>query len=235
MILVNRTLKKIAILLLLIPFAVHAQELEYKMELGGMLGVSSYMGDANAKNPFKNIQLAGGAMARYVLNPHIALKANLAVGRISGSTLDYNNKYPAGNQVSFQRNLFDLGAQFECNFWGYGSGEGYKKSRKFTPYILGGFGFTFAPSPAESVFTINFPIGAGVKYKLASRLNIGCEFTMRFSMSDKLDVTNANGLQLNNPYQIKGTGIKNKDSYSFTTIFITYDLFPKYRRCNNLD
>ena len=54
-------------------------------------------------------------------------------------------------------------------------------------------------------------------------------------MSDRLDVTDKNGLTLQNPFNIKGKGIKNKDSYSFTAIFVTYDLKPKYRKCNNID
>ena len=94
-------------------------------------------------------------------------------------------------------------------------------------------GFTFAPAPAEGVFTVNFPIGVGVKYKIAHRINIGCEFTMRFSLSDKLDVTNKEGLQLNDPYRIKSQGWKNKDSYSYTVFFVTYDLCSRCKECNN--
>lgn len=214
---------------------IQAQEdLEYKMELGGMLGGSFYMGDANYTTPFKNLGIAAGAMWRYNFNPRMAVKADFAMGRISGNTKDFKNVYPGNKQTSFKRSIFDLGAQFEYNFFGYGTGEGYRGNRRFTPYVLGGFGFTFAPAPAKGVFTVNFPIGVGVKYKIAKRLNIGCEFTMRFSLSDQLDVTNKNGLQLDDPYGIKGSGFKNKDSYSFTTVFITYDLFPKYRKCNNL-
>ncbi len=231
---INKTLIIFAAITFTLPLSIQAQELEYKMELGGMLGGSFYMGDANATTPFKNLQFAGGAIARYIINPHMALKANLMMGGISGSTDDFDNKYPENEQTSFHRSLFDLGAQFEYNFWGYGTGQGYKGNRKFTPYILGGMGFTFAPAPAKGVFTVNIPIGVGVKYKIAQRLNIGCEMTMRFSLSDNLDVTNKEGLQLSDPYGIKGNGIKNKDSYSFTTVFITYDLYPKYRKCNNL-
>ena len=91
----------------------------------------------------------------------------------------------------------------------------------------------FAPAPAEGVFTVNFPIGVGVKYKIAHRINIGCEFTMRFSLSDKLDVSNKEGLQLNDPYRIKSQGWKNKDSYSYTVFFVTYDLFSRCKECNN--
>jgi len=231
---INKTLIIFALLTFSSSLLVQAQEDEYRMEAGGMLGGSFYMGDANTSVPFKNLQFAGGAMARYILNPHMALKANLTMARISGNTEDFDNKYPGGQQVSFKRNLFDLGAQFEYNFWGYGISPEYKGNRKFTPYILGGMGFTFAPAPAKGIFTVNYPIGIGVKYKITQRLNIGCEMTMRFSLSDNLDVTSKNGLILSDPYNIKGMGIKNKDSYSFTTIFVTYDLFPKCKTCNNL-
>lgn len=231
---INKTLAIFALLICSISHSFGQGEVEYKMELGGMLGGCFYMGDANYTTPFKNLGIAGGAVARYIFNPRMAVKADLAVGRISGNTEDFKNVYPENRQASFKRNIFDLGAQFEYNFFGYGNGLGYKGSKRFTPYILGGFGFTFAPAPAKRVFTINFPIGVGVKYKIAKRLNIGCEFTMRFSLSDQLDVTNKDGLQLDDPYGIKSGGFKNKDSYSFTTVFITYDLFPKYRKCNNL-
>ena len=225
----------LCILLLSLPLlGLYAQdEEEYKMELGGGLGGSFYMGDANYTTPFKNIGIAGGFMARYIMNPRMAIKANLMAGRISGNTKNFKNKYPDNGEASFKRTIFDLGAQFEYNFLGYGTGYGYRGEHRFTPYILGGMGFTFAPAPAEGVFTVNFPVGIGVKYKIAPRINIGCEFTMRFSLSDKLDVTNNEGLQLNDPYRIKGKGWKNKDSYSYTVFFVTYDLFSRCKECNN--
>ena len=231
---INKTLIIFALLAFSAPLFIEAQENEYRMEAGGMLGSSFYMGDANTSVPFKNLHFAEEAMARYIINPHMTLKANLTMGKISGNTENFDNKYPENKQVSFSRNIFDLGTQFEYNFWGYGIGQEYKGYRRFTPYILGGMGFTFAPAPAKDVFTVNFPIGVGVKYKIAQRLNIGCEITMRFSLSDNLDVTNKDGLILSDPYGIKGMGVKNKDSYSFTTVFVTYDLFPKCRKCNNL-
>ena len=126
-----------------------------------------------------------------------------------------------------------MGAQFEYNFLGYGIGNTYRGDRRFTPYILGGLGFTFAPKPVKTVFTMNIPIGVGIKFKATPRINIGCEFTMRFSLSDQLDVTQREGLQLEAPYQIKGKGWKNKDSYAFTVFFVTYDLFPRCKECNN--
>jgi hypothetical protein len=73
---------------------------------------------------------------------------------------------------------------------------------------------------------MNIPIGFGLRYKLKERLNVGLDWTMRFSMSDKLD-------GISDPYSIPGGFMKNKDSYSFTMLYISYDLFPKYRKCNN--
>lgn len=209
-----------------------AQTEYYQMELGGVAGISFYMGDANYSVPFKHPGFSGGAIGRYILNPRMAIKGNFIVGRISGNTASFDNKYPNNQNVAFGRTIFDLGAQYEYNFFGYSSEENYTGNKRFTPYILGGVGFTYAPAPADHIFTVNFPVGVGVKYKIAPRINIGCEFTMRFSLSDKLDVANKQGLQLNNPYGIKGKGLKNKDNYSFTFIFVTYDLLLRCRGCN---
>ena len=90
-----------------------------------------------------------------------------------------------------------------------------------------------AGKPVDDVFTVNFPIGVGVKYKVANRLNVGCEMSFRFSMSDKLDVTSKDAPTLDDPLGIKSDGMKNKDSYSFFSFFLTYDIMPKYRKCNN--
>ena len=221
------------ILSLLSVCAVSAQELEYNMELGGMMGGCFYMGDANYTTPFKDVAMVGGVLARYNINPRMAVKGDLAVGRIKGSTKGMENKFPNGGHSTFSRNVFELGAQFECNLFAYGTGAGYKDSRRLAPYMLAGIGMTYAPKPANHVVAMNIPLGLGVKYKLAERLNVGAEWSMRFTTSDKLDVTNKAGLQLNDPYGIKGKGLKNKDSYSWLMLYISYDMFPKYRKCNN--
>ena len=211
---------------------VRADELEYRYELGAMFGGSSYYGDANYSSFMKNTNAMGGIIGRYNINQRMAIKGNLAVARIAGSTVGMDNRFPGGD-VDFSRTVYDLGVQFECNFFAYGEGGGYKDSHRLAPYIFGGFGFTFAPEPAENVFTANIPIGVGVKYKIYPRINIGCELSYRFTLSDKLDVTDKSAAVLNDPYGIKSSGLKNKDSYSFLSIFVTYDLSPKYRKCNN--
>ena len=112
---------KIVFCLLMFPFCCAMAQEEYTWEMGGVIGGSFYMGDANSSTPFKDTGIAGGFIARYLLNPHMAIKGNLTAGRISGDTRDFKNVYPNGEYATFKRTIIDLGAQFEYNFLGYGT------------------------------------------------------------------------------------------------------------------
>lgn len=201
-----------------------AQELEYAMELGAMGGIGFYMGDGNLGGFYKNVTMAGGAMGRYNINPRMALKFNVAYGSVKGDASKEANKYPDQQEQKWDFNnpLVDVGCQYEMNFWGYGTGTGYKGHKRLTPYIQLGLGFT----SCKKEFTMNIPVGFGIKYKLKPRLNVGLDWTMRFTLSDKLD-------GIDDPYRIKSGALKNKDSYSWTMFYISYDLCPRYRKCNN--
>lgn len=208
----------------LLSLAAHAQDLEYALELGVMAGPSFYMGDANLNGFYKNTTMAGGLMGRYNINPRMALKFDLAYGKVKGDATEGDNKFPvtAGQEWTFDNTLVDVGAQYELHFFGFGSGGGYKGHKRFTPYIQAGLGFTYC----NDGLTVNLPFGFGIKYKMRPRWNVGIDWSMRFSMSDKLD-----GIE--DPYRMKSGFLKNKDSYSWTMIYISYDLCPKYRKCNN--
>ena len=219
----------IALISSVLPAA--AQEQEYNMEIGVLGGGCFYMGDANTSRLFLNTQPAAGILARYNLNPRMVVKGDLAYGRLTGST--DNQAYPGGQTITFDRKIFELSSQFEYNFFAYGTGEGYKDSHRLTPYIQGGLGVTFAPKPAEHVLALNVPIGIGVKCKVMPRVNVGAEWTFRFTSTDKLDVTNAEGLRLSDPFNIKSGMLKNKDSYSFFVAYISYDIFAKECDCND--
>lgn len=230
----------VIILFVLLPLKGWTQDLEYQLELGGALGTCFYTGDASSA-PFKHTSAMGGVLARRVLNPRMVVKGDLAMGHISGSTegifipADATSLTPEGGELvrlKFKRNLIDLGAQFEFNFWGYGLEGGYKGHSPITPYATAGVGFTLAFGGGGANLALNAPIGLGVKYKLMPRVNVGAEWTMRFTTTDKLDVTNTSA-QLEHPYGVESAGFKNKDCYSFLMLFVTYDLCPKYRKCNN--
>lgn len=230
------------LLLALVPLSMMANDddLEYKLEVGGGLGPCFYIGDAN-HTPFAKMSAMGGVMVRRVFNPRMVLKSNLAMGNVYGNSkgtfipTDSNTPGAEGGvptTVHFKRNLMDLGAQFEFNFWGYGMDKGYKGFSRITPYITLGVGATLIFGGGGVNAGMNFPMGLGVKYKACPRVNIGAEWTFRYTTSDKLDWRKS-APQLSEPYNTESTFFKNKDSYSFFWLFITYDMCPKLRRCNN--
>ncbi len=223
--------------------SVGAQEDEYQMELGGALGTDFYLGDAN-KTPFRHMSVMGGAVVRKIFNPRMVLKGNLAFGHLSGNTKGYyipqdaESHSPEGGvpvSFGFKRNVVDLGAQFEFNFWGYSASRAYMGNSRITPYAVAGAGLTLVTGGGGGTkVALNCPVGVGVKYKVKPRVNVGAEWTFRFTTTDALD-TSKEWRQLNMPYGIHSSGLKNKDCYSFLMFFITYDMLPKCKTCHNND
>ena len=207
-----------------------AQDDGYLMEFGLGGGGCFYMGDANTRL-YNNTNGLISLIARYNVNPRFSLKADVAAAGISGSSQYAYGTLP-GDEVSFSRTVYELGFQVEWGFCGYGM-TGWNGSHRLAPYGLLGIGASFAPKPAKNDFAAHFPVGLGVRYKLSERVNIGLEWTMRFTTSDRLDVTGAPGTSLQDPFMIKGKGIKNKDNYSFTMLSVTFDVFKRPCNCND--
>ena len=117
-------IRKALLIITVSAFSIHSygQEIEYSLELGGMAGGSFYMGDANYSHLFMETGLCGGAVLRQLLNPHMAVKYDLAAGKISGDTRNIKDAFPHDARMTFSRTVIDAGAQFEYNFWSYGTG-----------------------------------------------------------------------------------------------------------------
>lgn len=204
---------------------------EYKYEIGPIGGASFYMGDANRTKLFLNMGPAVGLMHRYNMSLNWSVKSNLVVGQVSGNTKYSDNVFPNGNETSFKRNFIDVGAQIEYNLFRYSDQFSYLNTRGYTPYLFSGVGLTVASG--ESVFVnANIPIGIGVKYKIRNKLNIGLEFSMRKLFGDDFDVTEkSDNWNLDSPFGIKSSFIKNKDWYSLTMLFISWEFGEKYNPC----
>ena len=207
-------------------------DLEYKWDVGGSLGLCYYLGDANS-TPLRGSSVMAAINLRRNFNPRMALKTSLSFGRFSGTGFIPEEHGIASPliEVDFKGNVVDLGTQFELNFWGFGMGPGYKKLSRITPYLLLGFGLTIGSTSDGGCFGVNFPVGGGIKYKIKPRLNLAFEWSVHFSTTDKLD-----GVKLSDPYyseNVRSSGIKNKDAYSFFVLSLSYDISPKLRKCNN--
>lgn len=203
-------------------------EPEYRAEIGAGAGLVAYQGDMGGSLT-KGMQPMFAIAGRYKWNPRTALAASVGFGKIKGDATGTDTKYPdpALDDYSFKSTLADVAFTFEYNFWPYGTGREYRGAVPLTPFIAIGLGAAYAkPSGGKSAFTAQLPIGAGVKYKIATRLNLALAWTMHFTLSDKLD-----GVQ--DPYTIESSGMfKNTDSYSTLQLSITYDFWQKCRVCH---
>lgn len=207
---------------------------EYKYEVGGMAGMSFYMGDANKTALFKEPHVAVGGVFRYNHNFRWAYKGNLVVGGVSGDTRKSGNVFPHGQNVSFSRTFCELGGQVEFNFFNYSDRYTFLGTRRFSPYVFVGLGLTYA-SGDNSFFGANLPFGVGLKYKIKNRLNLGFEFSFRKLFGDDFDKPKKNGFGLEDPYEIKSSFMKNKDWYSLTMFSVTWDFGMRKDPCLNIN
>lgn len=221
--------KHILPLLFLLPaLTMNAQDdPEYRMEIGAGGGMTGYLGDFNGSLTH-DLQPSAAIVARYNFNPYMGLKLAFTYGKLKGASDDTDTYYPeyADTPYTFSNPLYDLSLTYEYNFWPYGTGRDYRGAKRVTPYVAGGLGLTVAQGTGKTATTMNIPIGLGVKYKIGTRVNLGLEWFMHFSLSDMLD-----GVQ--DPYTIQSSGLcKNTDCYSALQLSITYSFSAKCVTCN---
>lgn len=200
---------------------------EYRMEIGGGVGMVSYEGDFNG-SIFGDMQPMATIMVRRIFNPYMGLAATASYGTLKGDSRKVNTYYPEWQQsMTFSHKIADVGIRYEYNFWPYGTGLDYRGAKRITPFVFAGVGCTYVDTSQGEVITANIPVGVGVKYKVATRLNLGIEWAMHFTFSDKLD-------GVVDPYLIKSTGaFKNRDCFSALQLTLTYSFMAKCRTCNN--
>ena len=204
---------------------------QYRMEIGVGAGMVAYEGDYNGSIT-SGMQPTATVMLRRIFNPYMGLRLAATYGKLKGSDRGLKTYIPGTDgdtPYEFNNTLADLSLTYEYNFWPYGTGHDYRGAKRLTPFIFAGLGATYVTGGGNNVFTANLPLGLGVKYKLAPRLNLGVEWGMHFSLSDKLDGTV-------DPYGIKSSGLfKNTDCYSALQVSLTYSFMAKCRTCHNQD
>ena len=128
---------------------------EYRMEIGGGVGLMTYEGDFNGSIlSASNTAPTASIILRRVVNPYMAFRFDLGYGKIKGSSKDAQTFYPdyntgiysesAREDYAFSNTMIDLNAIYEYNFWPYGTGRDYRGAKRLTPYILIGLGFNYA-------------------------------------------------------------------------------------------
>ena len=219
----------LALLASFLPTKTMAQE-DYRFDIGAGLGMTGYLGDANTANLWSEPGWDFEALFRYIANPRWAFKTNFYAGNLRGDSSKMTNVFPGGETFSFSTTFYELGEMVEFNFFNYGMGETYRKLKRISPYIAAGIGMTVWSIDGKTGAAFNIPLGVGLKYKLSQRWNIGFEFLMKKTFSDRLD-----GEQLKDPYGIKSSFMKNTDWYSTMSLTISYEFSKRCAVCNYKD
>lgn len=212
------------------PVELTAQEARYRWDFGGGVGISGYNGDANSGFPFRHPGFAASVIGRYNIDTRWSLKAQLGGGSLKGNTADMDNVLPGGASYSFTSTVWDMSVSGEFNFFPYGIGETYKHLRRCTPYLSVGLGAVMSRCGGKSFTAVSVPLGAGVKYRVSERLNLGGELSFSKVFGDHVD-----GEQLSDLYGIKSSFLKNTDWYSRLTVSVTYEFGERCRVCNRKD
>lgn len=209
-----------------------AQSTPYKFDFGAGLGMSGYLGDANTSSLMKHPGFVGELTFRYLPDSRWAFRGVLSALSLSGSTADMEDVLPSigAESYDFKSTVYDLGARVEFNFFSYGVGETYKRLKRWSPYLTLGLGVSMSSSGGTTSFAPNLPMGAGVKFKISERVNLGAEFTMTKVFGDKVD-----GPLLNDLNTIKTSFYKNTDWYSRFTIGITYEFGKRCETCHYVE
>ena len=206
-----------------------AQE-DYRFDMGGGIGMTGYLGDANTSNLFQNPGWDLELLFRYIANPRWAWKTNFYTGSLRGDSSQMTNVFPGEENYKFSTQFYELGEMVEFNFFNYGMGETYRKLKRITPYITAGLGITLWSVDKKTGAGATIPFGVGLKYKPSLRWNIGFEFLMKKVFTDRLDSSS-----LDDPYGIKSSFMKNTDWYSTMSITISYEFSKRCATCNYKD
>jgi len=206
-----------------------AQE-DYRFEAGGGIGMTGYLGDANTSSMWNLPSYDAEILFRYIANPRWAFKTGIYIGGLKGDSSKTTNVFPDGQPHKFTCTFYELGEIAEFNFLSYGMGETYRRLKRFTPYIAAGLGMTVWSVGKKAETTLVIPFGLGFRYKPSRRVNLGLEFLMKKTFSDRLD-----GPELDDPIGIESSFMKNTDWYSTLTLTVSYEFSKRCATCNYKD
>lgn len=163
-------------------------------------GTSHYFGDLAKDGDLGNVHFDLNFGARYRFYERFAVAANLAWFRLKGD--DATDPGKALRNLSFRSDNFELSFTFHVNLFP----ESRFYLRRFAnPYIYGGVGvvnfyssaqldgtrYQLRPLQTEGVsysnFSLTFPVGGGVKFRLSPYFNLAVDGAYHFVMSDYLD------------------------------------------------
>lgn len=218
-------MNKILFLLVCFLFICEYSDAQTRIDVGGYLAGSYYLGDINPSRQFYSVKPAGGGLFRYNFNQRYALRGSVMYGTLSGNDNDFDNTYQKLRSHSFNTPVADIALQAEFNFLPYAVAN--DKTRR-SSYIFAGLCYFLVPG-TTSPSQIGIPLGVGYKINLKNKWAAGFEWSFRKTFTDNIDGLNGKDFF---PNSFKQTGFaNNRDWYSFCGIFITYMIFSEELKC----
>ena len=200
-------LKRITLLLALLPLLAHSQTLRKDAEIGLLLGGMNYIGDLNSQSMLGKVNPAAAAIFRYDFHSRWAVQFSFAYGHIEGGNPDVIEK----RNLSFRSQVIEGSLTVQFNFVPYQNGA---HAQRFTPYMFAGvgvFGFNpqaqyngnwydlqplctegqgldkFPDRKPYSLIQLSIPFGLGLKCRIGKYFTVGAEYGFRKTWTDYLD------------------------------------------------
>jgi hypothetical protein len=175
-------------------------------EIGGMIGISNYIGEINPNFSLKTPGLSLCALGRYNFNTRTSVRVDVGAGRLVGKDNLSENNYQQARNLSFRTDYLDAAFNFEFNFFSLVHGS---RDQYFTPYVFGGLAFTYHNPKAmlnDTWYALRelgtegqskgseyarvaagFTYGMGIKLDLSYEWSFNAELSIRQPGTDYLD------------------------------------------------
>jgi hypothetical protein len=131
-----------------------------------------------------------------------------------------NDPFPTARNRKFSTIVAEFYVAGEYNFLDY---RDKSTRRNWTPYFFGGLGVAYFTAGDAGVQPI-IPVGVGFRWYMNKRINLGIDFGIRNTFTDKIDGTSNNPIIVNGLQKLDGFRSDN-DKYYFTAIHLTYSLY----------
>ncbi|MEM6966083.1 MAG: DUF6089 family protein [Bacteroidota bacterium] len=206
-------MKKLINLTLIYFFAVSIVAAQH-VEIGVGGGFSAYNGDLSPTDKaysYGDARYTLMGFIRYHHNDYITIKGSLTGGRLSADDRKSKLAHKRERNLHFKSVFGEAAITAEWNILGY---EPRFLTKVFTPYVFVGIGMVgfnpqaningqwvdlqsrrtegqglpqFPDRQPYKKFAFSFPVGAGIKYAISDRINIGGEVGLRRTTTDYID------------------------------------------------
>jgi len=189
------------ILTMFLPIAMTAQK---GYEIGGFLGINTYVGEINPNYSLKTPGPSIGGVGRYNFNSRTSLRMDVAAGRLYGKDELSENPFQKARNLSFRTDYIDAGLNFEFNFFSLVHGS---KNSYYSPYVFAGLAFAYYNPKAKldntwyalrplgtegqlrnySAVAAGLAYGIGIKFDFSYEWSLNVELYGRQMLTDYID------------------------------------------------